>query len=168
MLEAARWTASSMNNQPWRFVVARRGEPHFDVIFENLMDGNKLWAGTASALIVAGYEAGVDKPVCAAYDVGQAVAMLSVQAQAGGLFTHQIGGFHRTELVQALGIADVFKPLAIIAVGALGSVAQLSADLAERENAPRSRKPLGDLIVRVDLDRQSVGADADRREVEAS
>ena len=31
-LEAARWSPSAANTQPWRFIVARRGTPQFDAI----------------------------------------------------------------------------------------------------------------------------------------
>jgi nitroreductase len=52
-LEAARWSPSANNTQPWRFIVARRGGAAFEAIEENLMGFNKAWAGSASVLIVA-------------------------------------------------------------------------------------------------------------------
>src|SRR3954468_21266775 len=51
LLEAARWTPSSANSQPWRFVVGRRRGTTFDLLFRALNPGNQAWAGNASALI---------------------------------------------------------------------------------------------------------------------
>ena len=48
-LEAARWSPSAGNSQPWRFIVARRGSAAFDKIAESLMGFNQAWAPKASA-----------------------------------------------------------------------------------------------------------------------
>src|SRR5690349_10969910 len=95
-LEAARWSPSANNSQPWRFIVARRGSAAFDTIVANLMGFNQMWAGAAGALVVALAEvvdADGNERRWATYDVGQAVAHLSVQAHHDGLHTHQMGGF---------------------------------------------------------------------------
>ena len=55
------------------------------------------------------------------YDLGQAVAHLSVQAQALGLQVRQIGG--------------------------LGDHTGLDPQVLERESEPRIRKPLTDLVI---------------------
>ena len=52
-LEAARWSPSANNSQPWRFIVVRRGTPEFDTVTANLMGFNQAWAGSAGVLIVA-------------------------------------------------------------------------------------------------------------------
>lgn len=52
LLEAARWTPSASNTQPWRFLVARRGEEAFEQIAELLAPGNRSWAPAASALLL--------------------------------------------------------------------------------------------------------------------
>ena len=93
LLEAARWAPSANNTQPWRFGVARRGEPAFDALVEALMPGNQVWAARAAALVLVA-AADVDsagRPLpWARYDVGQAVAHLTVQAQAQGLLVHDL------------------------------------------------------------------------------
>ena len=33
LFEAARWAPSANNNQPWRFIYARRNTPHWDTFF---------------------------------------------------------------------------------------------------------------------------------------
>ncbi len=148
LLEAARWSASSNNFQPWRFLVSRRGEAGFDAVFASLMPGNQLWAGQASALIVAvAEEVGEDGSARsnAAYDLGQAVAQLVVQAHAEGLHVHQMGGFRASELAAVAEVPSGFRPVVVLAVGALGDASGLPDELRDREHGPRSRRPLEEM-----------------------
>ncbi|MBO1738095.1 nitroreductase family protein [Leifsonia sp. TF02-11] len=149
-LEAARWSPSANNSQPWRFIVARRGTAAFDTIVANLMGFNQVWAGAAGALVVALAEV-VDtegnERRWATYDVGQAVAHFSVQAHHEGLHTHQMGGFDAEGLRAAFDLDQRFAPVSVTAVGMLGDVDALPAPLRERELAPRTRNALDDLLV---------------------
>ena len=52
LFEAARWAPSAFNNQPWRFVYAKRNTPAWNILFELLGESNKIWAKDAGALIV--------------------------------------------------------------------------------------------------------------------
>src|SRR3989338_7069906 len=52
LFEAARWAPSSYNNQPWRFIYARRNTPHWERIFNLMGEWNKSWTKNASALVV--------------------------------------------------------------------------------------------------------------------
>ena len=149
-LEAARWSPSAANTQPWRFIVARRGTPEFDTIVADLMGFNQFWAANAGALIV-GLTRRVDaegRPMrWAQYDLGQALAHLSVQAHHDGLHVHQMGGILVDELRAAFGIADDFEILSVTAVGVLGDVEDLPENTRERELAPRQRLPLDELLI---------------------
>ena len=149
-LEAARWSPSANNSQPWRFVVARRGSAAFETIVANLMGFNQTWAGTAGALVVALAEvvdADGNERRWATYDVGQAVAHFSVQAHHDGLHTHQMGGFDAAGLRAAFDLDERFRPVSVTAVGALGNVDTLPEPLRERELAPRTRTPLHNLLL---------------------
>ena len=149
-LEAARWSPSANNSQPWRFIVARRGTAAFDTIVANLMGFNQVWAGAAGALVVALAEvvdAEGNERRWATYDVGQAVAHFSVQAHHEGLHTHQMGGFDADGLRAAFDLDQRFAPVSVTAVGMLGDVDALPAPLRERELAPRTRNALDDLLV---------------------
>ncbi|WP_449283453.1 nitroreductase family protein [Leucobacter sp.] len=150
VLEAARWAPSANNSQPWRFIVARRGGESFARIEDALMGFNQQWAGRAAALIVNVAEVedaeGNPRP-WAEYDLGQAVAHLSVQAHAEGFFTHQMGGFDREAIQAAFGLDERLRPVSITAIGALGDLAQLPEPLREREAAPRTRMALEDLVL---------------------
>ncbi|TFB67039.1 nitroreductase [Cryobacterium sp. Hz7] len=132
VLEAARWAPSASNMQPARFIVARRGSDSFAKIHETLMGFNKAGADAATVLIVNVATLPIDvtrENPWARYDLGQAVAYLTIQAQHEGLHTHQLGGFDGT------------------ALGVLGDVSLLSPELLERESAPRTRKPLVELLL---------------------
>ena len=149
-LEAARWSPSASNTQPWRFLVARRGTELHAQIHDALMGFNREWAGAAQVLIVALSEDadadGNPRP-WAQYDLGQAVAHLSVQAHADGLYVHQMGGIEREQLRAIEGVEARFTPTSVIALGALGDPSTLSEKLQQREAAPRTRRPLAGSII---------------------
>jgi nitroreductase len=150
LLEAARWSPSANNTQPWRFVVARRGSAEFDAVAAALMGFNQAWAGSASVLIVAIAEV-IDEDGkerrWATYDLGQAVAHLSVQAHHDGLHVHQMGGFDVDALRTAFNIDERFTPISVSAVGVLGDPEGLPDPLRERELAPRTRAALSDIVL---------------------
>lgn len=150
LFEAARWAPSANNSQPWRFIITRRGSESFAQIESTLAGNNRLWAGRAAALVVNVAETadaeGTPRKF-AEYDLGQAVAHLSVQAQSEGLHLHQMGGFDREAIHAAFNLEERFTPVSITAIGAIGSHEQLSEPLREREAAPRVRLPLEDLVL---------------------
>jgi len=150
LLEAARWAPSAQNSQPWRFLVTRRGEEAHSRLFAGLAPGNRAWAGAASALIlVAARTAGDDgsPQPWALYDTGQAVAALVTQAQAEGLAVHQMGGFDTAALRAEFGLGDDLTPVVVLAIGRRGTIADLPDHLAGRETAPRTRRPVIDLLL---------------------
>lgn len=149
-LEAARWAPSASNTQPWRFIVARRGTAEFDLIATNLMGFNQAWAGSAGVLIVALAEVSTAEGkslTWAPYDVGQAMAHLSVQAHHDGLHVHQMGGFEADGLRAAFAIDGRFVPITVSAIGVLGAPEALPDVLRERELAPRARRPLAQSLL---------------------
>ncbi|MFF1573355.1 nitroreductase family protein [Leifsonia sp. NPDC058292] len=149
-LEAARWSPSASNSQPWRFVVARRGSAAFDTIAENLLGFNKVWAGSASVLVLAIAEvidAEGNPRRFATYDLGQAVAHLTIQAHHDGLHAHQMGGIEADALRVAFGFDERFQPISVTALGMLGDPDALPERLRERELAPRTRNALADIVV---------------------
>lgn len=147
--EAARWAPSANNLQPWSFIVGYRGDDVHAKISETLSGFNADWAPTAGALVV-----GITNTVTASgrqnayarYDLGQAVAHFSVQAQANGLFVHQMGGFDIDALTVALGVNEPQEVVVVFSVGKAGSADSLPEPLKEREEAPRERKPLSEVV----------------------
>ncbi len=150
LLEAARWSPSGGNGQPWSFIVIPRAdEEDFARAVSCLMEGNVIWAQQAPLLIIAVAqtmrEGGVPNTV-ALYDLGQAVAHLSVQAAALNLWVHQMGGFSQEKARAAFEIPEGFAPVTFIAIGEQGELEALPPALREREAAPRSRKPLDTFV----------------------
>jgi len=155
LVEAARWAPSANNSQPWRIGVARRGTPEFDGLLGALAPGNARWAGAASALVLVAAQYVADDGTVrqwADYDVGQAAAHLSVQAEAEGLAVHQMGGFDPDRVAAAFALADGTRPLVVIAVGRRDPGAVLPEPLAARETAPRTRLALGEIMLTPALD----------------
>lgn len=149
LLEAARWSPSAANEQPWSFLVALKGEPGFDKLVSTLSGSNLQWAPNASALIlsIAKLTRSNGAPNRHAhYDVGQAVAHLSVQAGAMGLSVRQMGGFDAAKTRELFAIPEGYDPVTILAVGYFGDLDQLDADLRERELSERKRKPLSEMV----------------------
>ena len=149
VLEAARWAPSANNSQPWRFIVARRGTAAFTAAHQAMAGFNQAWADSAAVLILNIAEIadadGRPRP-WARYDLGQAVAHLTVQAQHEGLHTHQMGGFDAAALHAAFDLADNLEVVSITTIGVLGDIDTLPDVLREREVAPRQRKPLDELV----------------------
>lgn len=147
--EAARWAPSANNLQPWSFIVGFRGDETFEKIAATLSGFNAAWAPHASALIVTvtnTVTASGRPNVYARYDLGQAVAHLSIQAQADGIYLHQMGGFDIEALTNTLGVDEPLEVVTVIAAGVPADPTTLPDDLAEREAAPRERKDIGDFV----------------------
>jgi len=152
LFEAARWSASSANGQPWSFIVADKSDrPAFETMLGCLMPGNQGWARTAPVLIVTcmrGKWPGEDRiNRTAQHDIGMAAAMLSIQAEALGLRTHHMGGIDLDKIRETYALPDDVEPVTAIAVGYQGDVAVLTEEKDRaREDKPRSRKPLDEIV----------------------
>ena len=148
-LEAARWSPSASNTQPWRFIVARRGTASHASVVDALMGFNRAWAADAAALVVfvATTQQDGKELRWAAYDVGQAAAHFTIQAHANGLSTHQMGGFHADRVAEAFGLADDQRAITVMAVGPLGDIDAAGDDLRAREEAPRERRPVAESVL---------------------
>jgi nitroreductase len=82
----------------------------------------------------------------AGYDLGQAVAHLSIQASALGVSVHQMAGFDHEKARVAFDLPEGFDPMTVFALGYDGEPDLLPGELRERELSPRVRKPLGEFV----------------------
>lgn len=147
LLEAARWSPSSMNAQPWRFLVGKRGDKNFSALVSTLKDTNTQWSPNSSAIILVAVTAENISKI-EIFDAGLAVAALCLQATAMGLHTHQMGGFSKSKVKEVFSLPDNVEPVVLINVGQISDPTNLSEALKERELAPRSRKTLSELILK--------------------
>ncbi|MBO0846067.1 MAG: nitroreductase family protein [Nocardioides sp.] len=122
LLQAARWAPSAGNSQPWAFVVGRRGDDVHRRLSARLAPSARRWAPTA-ALLVANLShrlvesTGWEFSEFALYDLGQAVAHLTLQAQAMGLAIRQFRAFDRDGIAVDFGVPAHGEVTSMAAVG---------------------------------------------------
>ena len=150
LFEAARWSPSGGNNQPWAFVLfLADGSEQRRQIEDALTGNNRDWAPRAPMLVLA---VALPHPRVGKlgpysyYDLGQSVAQLTIQATEMGLFVHQMAGFEADKARQAAGLPDDCEPMVVIAIGHYGNLDDLPEMLRERELAPRIRKPVSEFV----------------------
>jgi nitroreductase len=151
LFEAARWSASSYNEQPWRYVVATRTKPEeFERLLGCLVEGNQPWAKQAPVLalgcISLNFARNGGPNAAAEHDLGAASACLSLEATARGLFVHQMIGIVPDRAREVYQIPDGFRPLTGLAIGYLGDPNTLPDTYKVRDVAPRQRKPLAEFV----------------------
>lgn len=149
-LEAARWAASSFNEQPWSLIVATRNSPtDFANMLECLAEANQPWAARTGVLILTvtshSFSRNGKPNRTAEHDVGLAIGNLTVQATSLGLAVHQMAGVNLSKARQVYAIPDSHNPLTVVA---LGYAADSGTDdaFAERDQTPRTRKPLSEFV----------------------
>lgn len=153
LLEAARWGASSMNEQPWRFVVALKEDIiAFDNMTSCLLPGNASWAKNSAALLLVCSKLFFTQNNLpnrhAMHDTGFAIANLSVEATHLDLYLHQMGGFDQNKARQLFNVPQDYETVSIIAIGYKGDVNILPENFKERETATRHRKELNEIAFR--------------------
>jgi len=151
LLEAARWAPSCYNDQPWSYIVGRKGDGEtFDKLLGALMEANRLWASHAPVLMLSlarrNFTHNGAPNFYALHDAGLALGHMAIQANALGLSLHAMGGFDRAAARAAFAIPDEYELGAAVAVGYAGDPASLPEKYQRPEFAPRSRKPLADLV----------------------
>jgi len=150
LFEAARWAPSSYNNQPWRFVYARRNTKDWDKLFGLMGEFNQSWAKNAAVLIVVASKKTFDfngKPsITHNFDAGAAWQNLALEAARKGLVAHGMEGFDYGKAREALEIPGDYDVECMIAVGRKGRKEDLPKEMQERET-PSTRKPLKEIIM---------------------
>ena len=160
LFEAARWAASSYNDQPWYYLVATQEHPgEFQKMLACLVEFNQAWAKAAPVLAIsvarAKFHHDGSPNLHALHDVGAASALLALQATALGLAVHQMAGFDAGKARETYHLPADYQPVAAMAIGYPGDPAALPEKLRERETAPRTRKPVSDFVFTGDWGHQA-------------
>ncbi|MGB0768387.1 MAG: nitroreductase family protein [Phycisphaeraceae bacterium] len=141
LFEAARWAASSFNEQPWRFIVATKDNAtEYDKALGCLVEANQGWAQAAPVLVLTAvkkdftYNGNPNR--VALHDLGQAAANMALQAAELGLTLHQMAGIEQEKVVSTYGLPDGFTAETAIAIGYPGE-----GELNDAESKARQRKP---------------------------
>jgi nitroreductase len=150
LVDAARWTPSCRNQQPWRFHAVLSADA-LEAARATLAPGNRAWAGRAPLLLVATARAADDCRLddgreYALFDLGMAVMNVMHAATERGLVCRPLAGFEPVALAAALGLpADAQVPV-VLAIGRPGDPSDLPPDVVARGAGPRFRKPLSELV----------------------
>src|SRR5262245_17873117 len=151
LFEAARWAASSYNEQPWRYIVATKSDPEtHERILSCLVEPNQVWAKAAPVLALGCTSllfTRNGKPNAAAvHDLGLASATLTLEATARGLFVHQMIGILPDKARELYRIPDGVRPLTGLAIGYAADPGGLPENLRGRDLAQRTRRPLAEFV----------------------
>src|SRR5918995_626544 len=150
LFEAARWAPSSYNNQPWRFIYAKRNTEHWQRLFNLLAEGNKTWAKNSALLVVVisrkNFEYNEKPARTYQFDTGSAWENLALEAFSRGIVAHGMQGFDYDKARIDLEIPTDFEVMAMIAIGKKGPRESLSPELQEKEKLS-DRKPLKDIVM---------------------
>jgi len=157
LLEAARWAPSAGNSQPWAFIVGQRGDATHARLVRYLARSSGAWAPAASLLVANlahRYVEGTDWEFSefSLYDLGQAVAHLTVQAQALGLHVRQFRAFDRAGLAGEFAVPEHWEVTTMAAVGrpaaasAVPSAPELSTTVRRAGVPSRQRRTIDDIL----------------------
>lgn len=151
MIEAARWSPSCDNRQPWRFVVVEKGTPGRPALEEALSRGN-AWAKKAPVLIVSGARredgAVVESREYYHHDTGLATMSLLYRGVDQGLLVHPMAGWKEGPVKAALFMPEDFRPIAVVAVGYPGKAEELDEETRKKDERPNVRKEVGEIAFR--------------------
>jgi nitroreductase len=149
LFEAARWAPSSYNNQPWRFVYAKKNTPNWETFFNLLVDANKEWAKNASVLVVIisadNFKYNGKPSRTHSFDTGAASQNLALQGYAQGLVVHCMEGFDYERARKELSIPADHTVEAMFAIGKPSSITVLS-EAQQSKEVPSDRKKIVEFV----------------------
>ena len=151
LFEAARWAASSYNEQPWNYLVAARENPaEFERMLGCLVEANQTWAKTAPVLVlgVVSLQFAKNKQDnrAAVHDLGLASGNLVIEATARGLSVHQMIGILPDKAREVYQIPEHFEAWTAMTIGYQAEPAKMPDSLRERDLTPRQRKRLSKFV----------------------
>jgi len=151
LLEAARWAPSAGNSQPWAFIVGQRGDAAHGRLVRHLAGSSARWAPAASVLmanLAHRYVEDTDWEYSefSLYDLGQAVAHLTLQAQALGLSARQFRAFSRAGVAAEFAVPGHWEVTTMMAIGR-AALADAHRPAPARAGRPaRQRRTVSDIV----------------------
>lgn len=152
VIEAARYSPSCFNEQPWRYIVAN--DDHDLLVMRGfLSEKNLLWAGKAPVLmiIIASNVFSLNQKTNKwnQFDAGSSWGFLQLEAWNRGYVTHGMAGFDRKKVRDELNIPSDYDIIAMIAMGKLGDIKDLDKSFHDTEK-PNTRKSLESIKLKID------------------
>nr|WP_246480053.1 nitroreductase family protein [Motiliproteus sediminis] len=147
VMDAARWSPSCFNEQPWRFHTAT--DATFDQFVELLQEGNRGWAQHAGVIgflsVLTRFRHNGKANASAELDCGAAWMAMSLQARMEGLYTHAMAGIDHAAADRYFGLdGEQQRVLIGFVIGYPADRGQLPDNLRQREQ-PSARKPLAEI-----------------------
>ncbi|MCM3556791.1 nitroreductase family protein [Janibacter melonis] len=140
LLEAARRAPSAGNSQPWMFIVAVRGDDTHARLVPHLARSSARWVPPASLVVVNLAHVFVEDTTdweyseFSRYDLGQAVAHMTIQGLSMGLDSHQFRAFDREGVAAEFTIPPHWEVTSMTAFGrAAHAAGELSAPGTSRD-----------------------------------
>ncbi len=149
LFEAAKWAPSSKNDQPWRFIYAKKNSESWDSFFDLLTDGNKRWCVRAAVLVVIvsrKNHADGSENRTHSFSAGSAFENMALQGAVLDIVVHPLGGFDFERAKKDLSIPDEYDVDAMIAIGKYGGAELLDEREKIREVATQ-RKSVRELVM---------------------
>jgi nitroreductase len=151
LFEAARWAASSYNEQPWSYIVATKDDSAgFANLLSCLVEGNQEWARAAPVLAIGctslKFKRNGQPNAAAMHDLGIASGYLALEATARGLEVHQMIGILPDRARELFQVPEGVQPLTGLAIGYAGEPSLLPEKIRDRDAARRPRKPLAEFV----------------------
>ncbi len=145
LFEAARWAPSSRNEQPWRFLYARRESEAWETFLELPYSKNREWARDAAVLVVicskTTFEYDGSHNGTHSFDTGAAWENLALEGARRGLVVHAMAGFDEEKARRTLKLPDQYVVHAMVAIGVH------APDEAPESENPNGRKPLEEIVI---------------------
>lgn len=147
IMDAARWSPSCFNAQPWRFYTST--EASFDDFLNLLVEGNQAWAKDVSVIgFLVGqknFEHNGKPNAWSGFDSGAAWMAMSLQARMEGLYTHGMGGIKADEVADYLNLDSAESEVLMgFTIGKLADLDQLDDEQRGNET-PNQRKELAEI-----------------------
>jgi nitroreductase len=151
LFEAARWAASSYNEQPWNYLIATsENSAEFGRLLSCLVEANQAWAKQAPVLVLGivslRFARNNQDNRAAVHDLGLAAGNLLAEATTRGLSVHQMIGILPDKARELYQIPEHFEAWTAMAIGYKADPTKLPDALRERDMAPRQRKPLNKFV----------------------
>jgi len=147
ILEAARWSFSSNNAQPWLFLYETDGADR-EAFLSILSERNRDWAQAAPVVgLVFAVSLDDDNKAhpTAPFDTGAAAISLALQAHSLGYASHFMAGIDKDLAYELTGAdPDRFDLIAAFVLGKRGDPEVLHPKLQAREH-PSDRKPVSEI-----------------------
>ncbi|MGC4111976.1 MAG: nitroreductase family protein [Nocardioides sp.] len=148
LLEAARWAPSAGNSQPWSFLVGRRGDAVHQRLVGRLAPSSRRWAPSASLLVANLSHRLVESTdwefsEFSLYDLGQAVAHLTLQAEAMDLRVRQFRAFDRDGVAADFDVPPHWE---VTTMAAIGRVPAGAEPPSTTDSASRQRRSIEEIL----------------------